>query len=209
MSLTSLKLLFWDVLVVQALPVTLQLIAGSFVMACIIGLIGGIIRGLKVPVLSQILGIYVQLCRGIPDMLVLLFLYAVMTNGSTYSIAVLGISLIQGAYIMEIIKGGILSVDKGQWEAAKSLSLPIYTTLYHTFPNRNPTGYACCTACSYRTGCPSDQSYLRCIYHRMCRTDQTCNDCDVRFFQCADRLWLCTCYFLYYVPCTYRTWKAT
>ena len=67
MSLTSLKLLFWDVLVVQALPVTLQLIAGSFVMACIIGLIGGIIRGLKVPVLSQILGIYVQLCRGIPD----------------------------------------------------------------------------------------------------------------------------------------------
>lgn len=130
MSLTSLKLLFWDVLVVQALPVTLQLIAGSFVMACIIGLIGGIIRGLKVPVLSQILGIYVQLCRGIPDMLVLLFLYAVMTNGSTYSIAVLGISLIQGAYIMEIIKGGILSVDKGQWEAAKSLSLPIYITLF-------------------------------------------------------------------------------
>ncbi|MCI8598534.1 MAG: amino acid ABC transporter permease [Lachnospiraceae bacterium] len=130
MSLASHKMLFFDTLIKSALPVTLQLILGSFVGACLIGLIGGIIRGMKVPVLSQILGVYVQLCRGIPDMLVLLFLYAAMTKGSTYSIAVLGISLIQGAYIMEIIKGGILSVDKGQWEAAKTLSLPFLTTLF-------------------------------------------------------------------------------
>ena len=129
MSLADHKVVFFGILVKSALPVTLQLIAGAFVGACLIGLIGGIIRGLKVPVLSQILGVYVQICRGVPDMLVLLFLYAVMTRGSTYSIAVLGISLIQGAYIMEIIKGGILSVDKGQWEAAKTLSLPIHTTL--------------------------------------------------------------------------------
>ena len=130
MSLASLKTLFVDTLVVQALPVTLQLILGAFIGACIIGLAGGIIRGLKIPVLDQILGVYAQLCRGIPDMLVLLFLYATMTSGSTYSIAVLGMSLIQGAYIMEIIKGGILSVDKGQWEAAKAMSLPclLYTS---------------------------------------------------------------------------------
>ena len=130
MSLASLKTLFVDTLVVQALPVTLQLILGAFIGACIIGLAGGIIRGLKIPVLDQILGVYAQLCRGIPDMLVLLFLYATMTSGSTYSIAVLGMSLIQGAYIMEIIKGGILSVDKGQWEAAKAMSLPMPITLF-------------------------------------------------------------------------------
>ena len=75
MSLESLKTLFVDTLVVQALPVTLQLILGAFIGACIIGLAGGIIRGLKIPVLDQILGVYAQLCRGIPDMLVLLFLY--------------------------------------------------------------------------------------------------------------------------------------
>ena len=130
MSLASLKTLFVDTLVVQALPVTLQLILGALIGACIIGLAGGIIRGLKIPVLDQILGVYAQLCRGIPDMLVLLFLYATMTSGSTYSIAVLGMSLIQGAYIMEIIKGGILSVDKGQWEAAKAMSLPRPITLF-------------------------------------------------------------------------------
>lgn len=130
MSLVSLKTLFIDTLVVQGLPATLQLILGSFIGACIIGLVGGIIRGLKIPVLNQIFGIYAQLCRGIPDMLVLLFLYTTMAFGSTYSIAVLGMSLIQGAYIMEIIKGGILSVEKGQWEAAKAISLPISTTLF-------------------------------------------------------------------------------
>ena len=129
MSLASLKTLFIDTLVVQALPVTPQLIAMSFVGACLIGLIGGIIRGLKVPVLSQILGIYAQIIRGVPDMLVLLFLYATVTFGDTYIIAVTGISLIQGAYIMEIIKGGIFAVDKGQWEAAKAMSLPMPITL--------------------------------------------------------------------------------
>lgn len=130
MSLASLKVLFVDIFIVQALPVTLQLILGSFFGACIIGLVGGILRGMKVPVFDQLFGIYAQICRGIPDMLVLLFLYASMSSGSTYSIAVLGLSLIQGAYIMEIIKGGILSVDKGQWEAAKAMSLPVYITLF-------------------------------------------------------------------------------
>lgn len=130
MSLADHSQLFFNVLVRQGLPVTLQLIGGAFVFSCLIGLVCGIIRGLKVPVLSQVVGIYVQVCRGVPDMLVLLFLYAVMTNGSTYTIAVLGISLIQGAYICEIIKGGIFSVDKGQLEAAKSLALPWYTILF-------------------------------------------------------------------------------
>ena len=130
MTLADHKTVFFNILVQSALPVTLRLIAGSFVLACLIGLVGGIIRGLRIPVLSQLLGIYVQICRGVPDMLVLLFLYAMMTRGSTYSIAVLGISLIQGAYIIEIIKGGIQSVDKGQWEAAKAMSLPMTTTLF-------------------------------------------------------------------------------
>ncbi len=130
MTLADHKTVFFNILVQSALPVTLRLIAGSFFLACLIGMVGGIIRGLRVPVLSQLLGIYVQICRGVPDMLVLLFLYAMMTRGSTYSIAVLGISLIQGAYIIEIIKGGIQSVDKGQWEAAKAMSLPMTTTLF-------------------------------------------------------------------------------
>lgn len=121
--------IFFTVLIKSGLPVTLKLILGSFAGACLIGLVGGIIRGMRIPVLDQIFGVYAQLCRGIPDMLVLLFMFSVMTYGSTYTISILAMSLIQGAYIQEIIKGGILSVDKGQWEAAKAMSLPTHTIL--------------------------------------------------------------------------------
>ena len=132
MSLADIKTLIVNVLLIQALPVTLKLIAGSFLFACLIGLFGGIARGLKIPVLNQILGIYVQICGGVPDMLVLLFLYAAFSQGmTTYWVAVMGIAFVQGAYMTEIIKGGILSVDKGQWEAAKSLSLSTAVTLIH------------------------------------------------------------------------------
>lgn len=117
-------------LIKTGLPVTLQLMAGSFLGACAIGLIGGILRSFKIPVVDQILGFYAQLCRGIPDMVVLLFLFAIMAVGTPYSISVLAISLIQGAYMQEIIKGGIMSIDKGQWEAAKAMSLPVHITLF-------------------------------------------------------------------------------
>ncbi|MDR1272604.1 MAG: amino acid ABC transporter permease [Clostridiales Family XIII bacterium] len=122
--------IFFTILIKSGLPLTLKLVLGSFLGACAIGLAGGVIRGLKIPVLDQILGLYAQLCRGIPDMLVLLFFYAVMVYGSTYSISVLAISVIQGAYMQEIIKGGILSIDKGQWEAARAMSLPVPVVLF-------------------------------------------------------------------------------
>ena len=200
MSLASLKTLFIDTLVVQALPVTLQLIAMSFVGACLIGLIGGIIRGLKVPVLSQILGIYAQIIRGVPDMLVLLFLYATVTFGDTYIIAVTGISLIQGAYIMEIIKGGIFAVDKGQWEAAKAMSLPMPITLLRiVIPAAGPD----------RPACYADQRHLRCVHHRLYGADQACGYRHVRLFECADRIRLRSDYLLYYVSCADRSRQAT
>lgn len=118
------------ILIKSGLPVTLQLMLGSFFGACTIGLVGGILRSFKIPVIDQVLGLYAQLCRGIPDMLVLLFLFAITVVGTPASISILAISLIQGAYIQEIIKGGILSIDKGQWEAAKAMSLPVHITLF-------------------------------------------------------------------------------
>lgn len=131
LSLSDHFTIFYTILIKSALPVTLKLIGGSLVGASIIGLLGGILRSFKIPVVDQILSLYSQLCRGIPDMLVLLFLYAVAVRGSTYTISIVAISLIQGAYMQEIIKGGILAVDKGQWEAAKALSIPVHITLFH------------------------------------------------------------------------------
>lgn len=115
----------------QGMPMTLKLIFFSLFFAMLIGVVFGVLRSLKIPVLDQILGAYALVFRGIPTIIVLLFFYAFLIRGTQFWISVLSISLVEGAYMMEIIKGGCLSVDKGQWEAAKSLDLPLVHTITH------------------------------------------------------------------------------
>ena len=113
----------------QGMPMTLKLIGACLLFSLLIGIVFGTIRSLK------ILGLYAVVCRGIPTIIVLLFFYATLVRGTQFWISVLSISLVEGAYMMEIVKGGFLSVDKGQWEAAKALNLPlIHTIVYIVLP---------------------------------------------------------------------------
>ncbi len=116
-------------ILVQGLPMTLKLIFASLFFAMLIGVVLGTVRSLKIPVVDHILGAYALICRGVPTIIILLFFYAYLTKGTQFWISVLSISLVEGAYMMEVVKGGFLSVDKGQWEAAKSLSLPLMHTI--------------------------------------------------------------------------------
>lgn len=119
----------------QGMPMTLKLIGACLLFSLLIGIVFGTIRSLKIPVVDQILGLYAVVCRGIPTIIVLLFFYATLVRGTQFWISVLSISLVEGAYMMEIVKGGFLSVDKGQWEAAKALNLPlIHTVVYIVLP---------------------------------------------------------------------------
>lgn len=119
----------------QGMPMTLKLIGACLLFSLLIGIVFGTIRSLKIPVVDQILGPYAVVCRGIPTIIVLLFFYATLVRGTQFWISVLSISLVEGAYMMEIVKGGFLSVDKGQWEAAKALNLPlIHTIVYIVLP---------------------------------------------------------------------------
>lgn len=119
----------------QGMPMTLKLIGACLLFSLLIGIVFGTIRSLKIPVVDQILGLYAVVCRGIPTIIVLLFFYATLVRGTQFWISVLSISLVEGAYMMEIVKGGFLSVDKGQWEAAKALNLPlIHTIIYIVLP---------------------------------------------------------------------------
>lgn len=119
----------------QGMPMTMKLIGACLLFSLLIGIVFGTIRSLKIPVVDQILGLYAVVCRGIPTIIVLLFFYATLVRGTQFWISVLSISLVEGAYMMEIVKGGFLSVDKGQWEAAKALNLPlIHTIVYIVLP---------------------------------------------------------------------------
>lgn len=111
-------------LIRMGLPHTLKLMAVSLLLALLIGITLGVIRGFKIPVVDQILGLYAQICRGVPIMIILLFAYAALPLGTPYWTAVAALVFSESAYIMEIVKGGLFSIDKGQWEAADALALP-------------------------------------------------------------------------------------
>lgn len=69
---------------------------------------------------------YVEAVRNTPLFIQLLFLYFVLAPAldmDAMAAAVLGLSLFEGAYVAEILRGGLASIDTGQWDAAKSLGM--------------------------------------------------------------------------------------
>ena len=85
-----------------------------------------------VKVLDIIGSIYLTVIRGTPMILQLMIMYYVIltniTNGVTVACIAFGIN--SGAYVAEVIRTGILSVDKGQMEAGRSLGLAQTTTMF-------------------------------------------------------------------------------
>jgi len=70
--------------------------------------------------------LYENLSLGIPFTPVVFYTHSTVDVLNQFSVAVLGLSLVQSAYTAEIIRGGILGVDAGQHEAAAALGLPAY-----------------------------------------------------------------------------------
>ena len=93
---------------------TLLLALLGLFFACIIGMIFGIMGVVKNRICNVISQIFVDVIRGVPMIVLAFFVYF----GVPYLF-----TLNCGAYMAEIIRAGILSVDKGQMEAARSLGL--------------------------------------------------------------------------------------
>ncbi|HLH62927.1 MAG TPA: amino acid ABC transporter permease, partial [Ktedonobacteraceae bacterium] len=97
----------------------------------IIGLFLALMRISRFPVFSWFARFYIWLFRGSPLLVQLLILYfgvpevfpALTPYITVYSAAIIAFSLNEGAYMSEIIRAGITSVDPGQMEAAKALGM--------------------------------------------------------------------------------------
>jgi polar amino acid transport system permease protein len=92
------------------------------------GLLVAAVRTSRVPLLAQLARIYLEVFRGTPLLIQMLFLYfgAAYLNlaGITvFGAALLALTLYQGAYIAEIFRAGIEAVPRGQWEAARVLGI--------------------------------------------------------------------------------------
>lgn len=77
--------------------------------------------------------LYVTVIRGTPMMVQLLIMYFVIfaSSRNMVAVAVLAFGINSGAYVSEIVRGGIMSVDSGQMEAGRSLGLSYGATMVH------------------------------------------------------------------------------
>lgn len=106
---------------------TLILTFTSAFFGSILGLLAALARLSKSRILNILATMYVTLFRGTPLLLQILVVFGALPQMgltlSAFSSAVIAFSLNAGAYIAEIIRAAIQSVDKGQMEAARSLGL--------------------------------------------------------------------------------------
>jgi polar amino acid transport system permease protein len=115
----------------EGLMVTLRISAISLVLSFVIGLITALFRMSQSFVAKTIARIYLELIRNTPLLIQLFFIYFVLgpvLGLDRFLCAVLALSLFEGAYASEIFRAGIVSIQRGQWEAAYSLGLSTFDT---------------------------------------------------------------------------------
>lgn len=108
-------------------------IVGVFI-GFIIGTFAGIGRLSKSKVIFWISTVYVEVIRGTPILVQILFLYFGFSdvfgiNLDKITASIIAIAINAGAYVAEIVRGGIQSIDKGQSEAGRSLGLTSAQTM--------------------------------------------------------------------------------
>lgn len=127
--------------VYDGIGVTIYTTIVSFVLVLVFGLITGLGRLSKVTILRGIATVYVEVIRGIPLLVQLMFWYfafpsVIQSFGKAFSIAslatyranpifmaILGLTFCYSAYMSEVYRAGIQSISKGQMEAARSLGM--------------------------------------------------------------------------------------
>ncbi|MFS1664535.1 ABC transporter substrate-binding protein/permease [Streptococcus sp. zg-JUN1979] len=124
----------------QGLWTTISLTLISFAIAMVIGILFGMMSVAPNKVLRAISAIFVDVVRGIPLMIVAAFIFWGIPNLieqvtgkqspiNDFVAATIALSLNAGAYIAEIVRGGIEAVPKGQMEASRSLGISYGKTM--------------------------------------------------------------------------------
>ena len=124
---------------VEGLGNTLAITALALLLGIVLGIVTSLIRIVhdktdKLYYLDKIVKLYISAIRGTPVMVQLLIIYFVLLlpiGIEKFPAAVLCFGLNSGAYVSEIIRGGIMSIDQGQTEAGRSLGFGFWPTMWH------------------------------------------------------------------------------
>lgn len=116
--------------------ITIQITVFGLLGGTVIGTLAGLMRAYGGPVLNAVAFTYIELIRGTPIVVQVMFLYFAMPvlvgiRVDPMSAAILAIVVNAGAYIAEIVRGAFLSISKGLSEAGLALGLPQWKVLVY------------------------------------------------------------------------------
>ena len=128
---------------VNGLKTTLTVTFFAVLIGILLGFLVAVVRSTcektgKLKILNAVCKLYLTVVRGTPVVVQLLIIYFVIFGSVKIDktfVAILAFGLNSGAYVAEIIRGGIMSIDNGQFEAGRSLGLNyVQTMIYIIFP---------------------------------------------------------------------------
>lgn len=121
----------------NGLKVTLEVTFFAVLIGILLGLLVAVVRSTyaktgKMKIANFLCGIYITVIRGTPVVVQLLIIYFVVFGSVKIDkvfVAIMAFGLNSGAYVAEIFRSGIMSIDKGQMEAGRSVGLTYASTM--------------------------------------------------------------------------------
>ncbi|MBP5307994.1 MAG: amino acid ABC transporter permease [Clostridia bacterium] len=137
---------YWPMLL-KGLGYTMLIALVGTLVGLVIGLFTGVLRTIPKAkntflrilqkIMNFIIAVYVEIFRGTPMMvqaMVIFWGYAFMAGGNTLPVIGAGLFIVSintGAYMAEIVRGGIMSIDKGQFEGAHAIGMNHFQTMFY------------------------------------------------------------------------------
>jgi polar amino acid transport system permease protein len=119
--------------IMKGVVVTIEIAAAVVVAGILFGLALAIVRAFRVLAVNALIVVFVDVFRALPPLVLILLVYFALPNIGislpSFAVLWLVLALVLAAFAEEIFWAGILSIPKGQWEAARSTGLSFLGTL--------------------------------------------------------------------------------
>jgi polar amino acid transport system permease protein len=121
--------------ILKGVVVTIEIAAAVVLTGILLGLALAVVRAFRVRLVNALIVIFIDVLRALPPLVLVLLVYFGLPNVGinlpSFAVLWLVLSLVLAAFAEEIFWAGILSIPKGQWEAARSTGLSFLATLVY------------------------------------------------------------------------------
>jgi polar amino acid transport system permease protein len=119
--------------ILKGVGVTIEIAVAVVITGILLGLALAVVRSFRVLAVNALILVFVDVLRALPPLVLLLLVYFGLPNVGinlpSFAVLWLVLALVLAAFAEEIFWAGILSIPKGQWEAARSTGLGFFGTL--------------------------------------------------------------------------------